>query len=308
MTDATHPPRRRRWLRIALVVLAVLVLGAVLALHLLIRKGSCASDIPFPATLQSADVDGRHVSWSISGAAGAGNPTLVLITGLGSGQVTFASVLERLAQHGRVITFDRPGYCASDAAPKGPRDADTMAVELHALLRETGVPGPYVLVGHSLGGLIAESYAARYPQDIAGLVFDDARASDFMLRCIAALGESRCADPWWVDGLLWLAPTQAREFAALESSEAQVRAVSPTATVPALVLSAGVLKRGDDFLDVWLDSQRGLAARYGAQQVTFEDSEHFLHTQDPDRFVALVGAFVDALPAQTPAGEADRQD
>ncbi|MFL6585262.1 MAG: alpha/beta fold hydrolase [Luteimonas sp.] len=301
-------PRRRRWIRILLVVLAVLVLGAVLALHLLIRKGSCTSDIPFPATLQSAEVDGRQMSWSISGEGGADTPTIVLITGLGSGQVTFSAVLERLAQHGRVITFDRPGYCASDAAPEGPRDADTMAVELRALLRETGVPGPYVLVGHSLGGLIAESYAARYPQDIAGLVFDDARASDFMLRCIAALGESRCADPWWLGGVLALAPTQAREFRALEASEAQVRAITPAADVPALVLSAGVLKRGDDFLTVWLDSQRGLATRYGAQQVTFETSEHFLHTQDPDRFVALVGAFVDGLPKHTPAIEADTTD
>ncbi|MET0328351.1 MAG: alpha/beta fold hydrolase [Luteimonas sp.] len=308
MASVPRRPRRRRWVRIALVATVLVLLGLVLALHLLIRKGSCSAAIPFATTLQTADVDGRRVQWSISGDPDDRRPTLVLITGLGSGQTTFASVLEGLARHGRVFAFDRPGYCGSDAAPPGPRDAETMADELHALLQHTRVEAPYVLVGHSLGGLIAESYAARYPDEVVGLVFDDARASDFMLRCIDTLGASRCADPWWLGGVLALAPTQAREFRALEASEAQVRAITPAADVPALVLSAGVLKRGDDFLTIWLDSQRGLATRYGAQQVTFEGSEHFLHTQDPDRFVALVGDFVDGLPAQTPAIEADTTD
>lgn len=298
MTHSPKPPRRRRWLRILLVVIAVLLVGAVLALHLLIRKGSCSAAVPFTATLRSAEVDGVGMRWSINGDPDDRRPTLVMITGLGSGQATWAPVLEGLLRHARVFTYDRPGYCESDAAPPGPRDAVTMADELHRLLETTQVAPPYVLVGHSLGGLVAEAYAARYPDQIAGLVFDDARASDFMLRCLDALGEARCADPWWVAPLLKLAPIQSREFAALQTSESQVRQLDPVSGVPALVLSAGVLRLGDDVLDVWLDSQRGLASRYGAQQITFEGSSHFLHAQDPARFVRLVGAFVDTLPAQ----------
>lgn len=299
MTDLVQPRRRRRWLRIVLAVVALLLVGAVLTLHLLIRKGSCSAAVPFAATLRDADVDGVRMRWSISGDPDDRRPTLVMITGLGSGQSTWAPVLEGLLRHGRVFTYDRPGYCESDAAPPGPRDVVTMADELHGLLEETQVAPPYVLVGHSLGGLVAEAYAARYPDQIAGLVFDDARASDFMLRCLDTLGEARCADPWWVAPLLTLAPIQSREFAALEASEAQVRGLTLPRGVPALVLSAGVLRLGDDVRDVWLDSQRGLAARYGARQITFEDSEHFLHTQAPDRFVSLVGGFVDALPPRT---------
>ena len=292
-----------RWLKIALITLAVLLLVAVLGLYVLIKRASCASDPVFPAEVRTAIVDGKRVGWSLSGEAVEGRPTMVLITGLGNSQMTFASVLAGLAEHGQVITYSRLGYCGSDAAPAGPRDAETMAAELHGLLRETGVPGPYVLVGHSLGGLIAEYYAAQYPQDVAGLVFDDARASDFQLRCVATLGADHCADPWWVRYVLLLARPQAREFAALEATETQVRELQVAPRVPALVLSAGILKRGDgdDFLKVWHESQYGLAARYGARQLTFDDSAHFLHTEQPARFIELVGGFYDALPPQAAA-------
>lgn len=303
MLPTMTPLRVPRWLKIALITVTLLLVVAVIGLFVMIKRSGCSSDPPFPAEVRTAMVDGKRVAWSLSGEAGEGRPTMVLITGLGNSQMTFASVLAGLAEHGQVITYSRLGYCGSDAAPEGPRDAATMAAELHGLLRETGVPGPYVLVGHSLGGLIAEYYAAQYPQDVAGLVFDDARASDFQLRCIATLGAEHCADPWWVKYVLVLARPQAREFSALEATEAQVRDLQVTPRVPALVLSAGILKRGDgnDFLKVWHQSQYGLAERYGARQVTFDDSAHFLHTEQPARFIELVGGFYDALPTQATA-------
>ena len=125
MTDVVQPRRRRRWLRIMLAGIVALPLVLGLALHLAIRKGSCSSDVPFAAALRTAEVAGRRVQWSLLGDPADRRPTLVLITGLGSGQTTFAAVLEGLARHGPVFAFDRPGYCGSERAPAGPRGPRT---------------------------------------------------------------------------------------------------------------------------------------------------------------------------------------
>ncbi len=258
----------------------------------------CSSNVPFPAQIRHAQVDGHRVAWSLSGQPLPGRPTMVLVSGLGSDQRTFAPVLEGLARHGPVIAYDRLGYGESGPPPDGPRDAVTMAAELHALLQRTGVPGPYVLVGHSLGGLIAEYYASTYPWEVAGLVLDDARPADYELRCVAALGEERCADPWWVDWVLLLTKVQAREFRALDATQTQVRQATPPRGLPSLVLVGAKQNRGEDLVKVWLDSQAGLAAKYGARQVVFRDSGHFIHKEKSGEFVELVGGFVDSLAAE----------
>ena len=92
-------------------------------------------------------------------------------------------VLPGVAAGTRVCAYERPGTAAllddalrpsrSDPVPI-PRTAPAVVADLHALLRAAGVPGPYVLVGHSLGGLFVRLYAATYPEEVAGLVLVDA--------------------------------------------------------------------------------------------------------------------------------------
>ena len=87
----------------------------------------------------------------------------------------------------RVCVYDRPGTLLnaedtagrsrSDPAPL-PRTAQDVVADLHALLRAARVPGPYVLVGHSLGGLCVRLYATTYPEEVAGLVLVDASHED----------------------------------------------------------------------------------------------------------------------------------
>jgi pimeloyl-ACP methyl ester carboxylesterase len=71
-----------------------------------------------------------------------------------------------------VCSYDRAGFGWSDPQ-SGPRDADRIADELHALLTQAGVTGPTVLMGHSIAGIYIRAYATRYPQDLAGLIFVD---------------------------------------------------------------------------------------------------------------------------------------
>lgn len=116
---------------------------------------------------------------------GAGKPVIVMISGLGDGMTTFNSVASDLAESATVIIYDRAGYGASEAV-SGPKDAVAAEVELSRLLLQSGVTGPYVLVGHSLGGLFAEYYAAKHPDRISALILEESRPAPYADACEAA--------------------------------------------------------------------------------------------------------------------------
>lgn len=112
--------------------------------------------------------------------AGTGSPVVVIDGGIGDGCDKVRPLQERLAGATRVIAYDRAGYGRSEPGPL-PRDAGREAGELRTLLERAGVPGPFVLVGHSLGGLNAQLFAARFPGDVAGLVLLDPPPLSFLL-------------------------------------------------------------------------------------------------------------------------------
>ncbi len=103
--------------------------------------------------------------------AGSGGPTVVLEPGLGeSARAMARRIAPVVARRTQVCSYDRAGHGRSDEAPGHRADG---ARDLHVLLQRSRIPGPYVLAGHSLGGLHALSYAARYPRDVAGLTLLD---------------------------------------------------------------------------------------------------------------------------------------
>lgn len=84
----------------------------------------------------------------------------------------WGTVPEKVAEHASVFAYNRPGYGHSDVAAT-PRDGRTIVEELRSTLRQKGLPPPYVLVGHSLGGLYMQLFARRYPQEVTALVLID---------------------------------------------------------------------------------------------------------------------------------------
>lgn len=112
---------------------------------------------------------------------GEGSPTVILETGLGTMLADWANVQPEVASTTRICAYDRAGVGWSDPGLQ-PRDPQQIAQELHTLLDKANIPGPYVLVGQSFGGLYVRMYAAQYPEDVAGMVLVDASHPDMWSR------------------------------------------------------------------------------------------------------------------------------
>jgi pimeloyl-ACP methyl ester carboxylesterase len=113
-------------------------------------------------------------------AAGAGRPTVVLDAALGGSSISWALVQPAVARFTRVCSYDRAGFGWSDAGPL-PRTVGRIVGELRTLLDRAGEPPPYLLVGHSFGGLVMRVFAARHPDDVVGLVLvDSAHPEDWV--------------------------------------------------------------------------------------------------------------------------------
>ena len=97
----------------------------------------------------------------------------MLEAGIASTSLAWVGIQRLLKDDARVIVYDRAGLGWSDR-PKSPRTLDAIVEELHAVLEHSGAPKPYILVGHSFGGLIVRSFAVRHPGECAGLVLVDA--------------------------------------------------------------------------------------------------------------------------------------
>jgi pimeloyl-ACP methyl ester carboxylesterase len=161
-----------RWRRVAerIVLSAIVLLAAVVAgsasFNAIARLWFRAHNPP-PGEIYTVDGHKMHMY-----CTGSGSPTIVLDAGLGDDAVTWAGVQPALAMTTRVCAYDRAGFGWSQAGP-APRDADHIASELHGLLRQAKVDLPIVLMGHSIAGIYMRDYAARYPEDLAGMVFVD---------------------------------------------------------------------------------------------------------------------------------------
>jgi pimeloyl-ACP methyl ester carboxylesterase len=103
---------------------------------------------------------------------GDGTPTVVLESGMGASSLSWTLVQPQVAQFTRAVSYDRAGHGWSDPA-REPRTARQIAQELHALLDAAGVPGPYVLVGHSFGGYVNRAFAHLYRDKVVGMVLVD---------------------------------------------------------------------------------------------------------------------------------------
>ena len=242
------------------------------------------------------DVNGKR---SHIHCLGTGSPTVVLESGLDlAGSMSWDNVQEDMSRTTRVCSYDRAGIMWSESRAE-PRSAVRIADELHALLAVAGEEGPYVMVGHSLGGPLIRVFADRFPDEVAGLVFVDAShpeqqerlppevaaagglPSPAVIKVAATIGALRLSTPPPSGPMSDQAKVAVRayspqsmsgvmgEVAAMEQIFAEGRETGPYGDLPIAVMSAGPLQPpfppgfnqdiADRMWEVWQELQGELA-------------------------------------------------
>jgi alpha-beta hydrolase superfamily lysophospholipase len=167
MIVRAHPQLRSRsrgWLLYP--VIAMMAVAAVGGGYETAR-GALDEDLPMPGQLIDVGEHSLHLNCS-----GSGSPTVILEPGAGGISSDLAWITPAVAGETRVCVYDRAGRGWSE--PAGSRqDGAQVANDLHTLLQRGSVPGPYVMAGHSFGGLYVLTFAARYPDEVAGMVLVD---------------------------------------------------------------------------------------------------------------------------------------
>jgi pimeloyl-ACP methyl ester carboxylesterase len=262
-----------------------------------------------PDAVSLIDIGGRRLAF---GAMGAGTPTVVLETGLGAESAEWAAIQQRLAPVVRVCRYDRANRGASDPALR-PRTARDMVADLHTALEASGEAGPYVLVGHSFGGLLVRLYAHLHRDRIAGLVLADAMHEEQFDVFGSMFPPQKPDDPqplretrdFWTGG--WRDPASTREGIDFPASIAQARAITGFGDLPVHVLTAGTFLNQPmvpaplrpELQSRWEGLQQqflGLSSR--ATQSFVRDSGHFVQRDAPDQVVAVIKATIEAVRAR----------
>jgi pimeloyl-ACP methyl ester carboxylesterase len=236
------------------------------------------------------DVNGRQLFLS---CVGNGEPTVVVVGGLTSDWI---DVQRPVATTTRVCSYDKPNVLGSrsEHAPT-PRHAAGMADELAALLDAAAVPAPYVVVGHSNGGMVAQLFAATHPDKIAGIVLVDSAHEDQDLRAAelargqlppekaeALIAGMTAMPPRLVD------PEQFDHTLSRDQLRAS-RTTSPLPTVPMAVLVHGLPLQevppplAELYEPIWQQMQRDVAALVpGASYHVIANTTHDIHGDRPD--------------------------
>ena len=226
--------------------------------------------------LQKVDVGGHGLQLLVGGQ---GAPAVIFEGGFGTGIASWSTVQKDVAAFTQTVSYDRAGLGQSDLGPK-PRSAKQIATELHTALQKSGVKPPYVMVGHSFGGIYVRVFADMYPKEVVGMVLIDPSQESFndwlsknepdRLKAaqsnIAKAGEGVQA-----------------EFAAVDTSYSQARTAKVPGGIPVTLLSATEDENMPaEARKVWIEKHKEwLATVPGSKHIIVEKGIHFIQAQQP---------------------------
>lgn len=217
--------------------------------------------------------------------AGQGTPPVVFENGLGGTLDWWAKVAPEAAKFDTVFAYNRPGYGHSDRAST-PRDGDHIVDELRNVLHEEHIAPPYVLVGHSLGGLYLQLFARRYPLEVAALVLvDPTHPQQFS----GAGAPENWPAPFRLLFKLATSDVAKQEFDAVPATGQAMLALPPFEGKPVIILSALEPMQANSDLARDANVKRQDIARLhpGSRQV-WVDSGHGIPLEKPDSVIAAI--------------------
>jgi pimeloyl-ACP methyl ester carboxylesterase len=307
---AVHSRRHlRNWARRIVIypIVAIMAVSAVGSGYETVREAMDSAAHKMSGQLVSVGDHKLHIN-----CTGAGSPTVILEAGLGEPGVMMAGWIQpAVAATTRVCVYDRAGRGDSEAG-SGVRDGLSTTADLHRLLANANVPGPYVLVGHSSGGVYVRVYAHQYPDQVAGMVLLDGQPGDVYAKLpgwatfyaglrkytgvapsLARLGAIRLSYASQVGGLPPAARAEERndwstarhnrslrdEVAGLRTALTQSQALTTFGAKPLIVLTAmkdaqkGWLPLQDEMVALSTNSVHRLIA--GATHASLTEDSHF---------------------------------
>lgn len=304
------------------VVRDPIILALLLLSFLAIPRVAWSDRVSFKPPGKLIDVNGRKMHIYCIGNK---SPTIILDSGTGGFSLEWKDIQHSLSQYVRVCAYDRAGYGWSDMGPL-PRTTKRITHELHTLLQNAGIHGPYIMVGHSFGGFTAQYFARYFNHEIAGIVLIDSSHEEQVYRLpengkdvvrrslhqdrsnmvtrsvlhehfpkeVAAVAQQLMTR--WTALLTWR-----EEMANYALSSRELRDVHdrPILEIPIVVLTRG--KRvwpntpyGDAMETVWKELQDELSSLNGnSTHIIAENSGHVIHLDEPELVVDAIHDVLD---------------
>ena len=290
------------------------LLGLMLVGYIFETLAEAADAKAYPPPGQLVDVGGYRLHINCTGT---GSPTVVIEAGLGDWSTGWGFVQPEVAKTTRVCTYDRAGWGWSDTGPL-PRDAAQFAKELHTLLQNANIPGPYVMVGHSLGGLGVRVFVHDYASEIAGVVLIDSMSPrPFTQPPLAAQSQTDAqSQPFSIPAMLarfgivrllarplglipYVPPdekayfsrfvrtqnaqTLTNESQGMPAAGAEASAVKTFGDLPLIVLTAKL-----NNLPGWQQWQTELLQLSSNSQQLFAESDHNIQIEEPEAAISAI--------------------
>lgn len=218
-------------------------------------------------------------------------PFVVFEAGLGNGASAWKSIYKDVSKFAQVVLYDRAGISKSSPRTVNQNSlitANEVATSLNLLLKEANIKPPYILVGHSLGGLYVQMFARKYPNEVAGVILLDSASPNepegmFVSQSKLALGS-----------------TEYFEEAGTPQSNQQIRNAGPFPNIPLMVMTATNHGLPDQEKDAWwMELQRELAAASPqGKQIIAQGSGHYIQDDRPALVIDAIQAMILKLQSQ----------
>ena len=237
----------------------------------------CVSTVALPASVVAGDMSHHQIHIEGSGAR-----TVILESGLGDTLDIWKDIQPRIASHcTRTLSYTRAGYLGSDPA-NGPRDSATIVKELREELDRRNIRPPYVLVGHSLGGLYMQYFARNFPAEVSGLLLVDSTHWDQHMIIQTRANQQYLAQREVTLFMPWI---MRRELSDSTQAGAQVHESPSAEDVRTIVLSSTVAPKGGtpETQEHAQQLQDEIAADFpGARHVFVTGAGHYIQRDQPD--------------------------